>query len=266
MAVVRLGLAQVGFPADGDVLAQVRTCSEAAQEEGVDLLVFPEALTVPEDAAPNVLRSSAETLEGDFVKGLCQTADNCGIWIVATLFEQNADRSPCNTAVIVSSSGELCGSYRKCHLYDAHGTLESARMSAGDALFTPVETPFGKLGLGICYDLRFPEVVRSAVLQGCELFCLPAAWHDGPRKAGHWETLLRARAIENELFMAGACRAGKRYVERSMVVDPLGERVVAQETAVPGGELLCCDIDPAKVRAARNAMPVLEHRRPSLYA
>ena len=262
----RIGLAQVGYPTDSDVLTQVSDIARAAKESGVELLVFPEALTVSDNASAADVQASSEPLNGRFVQGLCEIAVSSSLWVVATLFEENPEGRPFNTAVVVNSAGDVRGAYRKCHLYDAHGTLESERMGTGSQLFAAIDTPFGKLGLGICYDLRFPEVVRTAALAGCELFVLPAAWHAGPHKEDHWQTLLKARAIENELFVAAACRAGERYVECSMVVDPLGVTVDADTVAVPGGELLCCDVRLSDVADARDAMPIFEHRRPELYA
>jgi predicted amidohydrolase len=114
--------------------------------------------------------------------------------------------------------------------------------------------------MGICYDLRFPEVARTLALAGSGLLLFPAAWHDGPNKPLHWKTLLRARAIENECFVAGICDAGTRYVGTSHVFDPLGNELVGGSD-----DLFTCDIDLDAVRSARYAMPVFSHRRPELY-
>lgn len=170
---------------------------------------------------------------------------------------------PFNTAVVVDSAGETRGFYRKTHLYDALSVQESERMAPGDRLFEPVDTPFCRLGIGICYDLRFPEVARASALAGCEVFVLPAAWVDGPHKASQWRTLLSARAIENEMFIAGLSRADARYVGESCIVNPLGEVVAC--AAGKEETLVIHDIDLNLIRTTRSNMPLFEHRRPRLY-
>ena len=262
--VTTIAIAQCGYPTDGDVTAQVERWLAVAAGAGASLVVFPEDLMSPSRLTPSELRDLAEPLEGPFVKSIRRACRGYGVWSVVTFYECNpVGGAPYNTAVLIDASGEVRGTYRKCHLYDAHGVLESERNTPGDTLFTPVEAPFGKLGLGICYDLRFPEVVRAAAIAGCQLFVFPSAWHDGPHKVSHWETLLRARAIENELFVVGACRAGERYTGRSLVANPLGNVLVRANGK--DEELLVCDIDQDAVLGAREAMPVLDHRHPELY-
>ena len=257
-----LGLAPSGFAAGGDVPAQIESYAAKAESLGVDLLVFPENLMCPRDLTAEELRELAEALDGPFVHDVADSAHRHGLWIVGTMSEINPRGGlPYNTAFVINSAGEVCGSYGKSHLYDAHGVRESDRMSKGDALCEPVHTPFCTLGLGICYDLRFPEVSRALALVGCDLLLYPAAWHDGPHKLEHWQTLLRARAIENECFVAGVCHAGERYVRRSAIYDPLG-----CELAVGDGDgLVTATIDTDAVVTARDAMPVFRHRRPELY-
>lgn len=259
---VTIALAQSGYPTDGDVLAQVESCVAQAQTAGAALVAFPEDLMCPRHLRSAELRALAEPLDGPFAHGLCDIAARHGLWLVATMFERNPAGPPFNTALVIDDTGSVRGSYRKCHLYDAHGVLESRRTTAGDALFQPLDAPFGRLGLGICYDLRFPELARAAALAGCDLLLYPACWHDGPHKREHWQTLLRARAIENELFVAGICHAGERFVENSLVADPLG-RIVTPEAY--GETLLFATIETQDAATAREAMPLLAHRRPELY-
>lgn len=286
----RIGLAQCGFPSDGDVVSMVERFAAEAQTAGCSLLVFPEDLMSPRPLTIEELRGQAEPVDGPFARAVGAAARRHGLWVVATMSEtvgrddapngragesgpppsacdEPAGPPPYNTAVVFDDAGAARRVYRKCHLYDAHGVYESDRMTAGDALCEPARAPFCTLGVGICYDLRFPESARAAALAGCDLVVYPACWYDGPEKAEHWRTLLRARAIENELFVAGACRAGERYVGRSLVADPLG-RVLAEGPAgcEANSELLVtCEIDVDAVAAARDAMPVLEHRRPDVY-
>ncbi len=260
---VTLALVQSGYPTDGDVLAQVEGYATEAQAAGADLLAFPEDLMCPRHLSSTELRELAEPLDGPFASTLCDIAARHGLWLVATMFEANpVGNPPFNTALVIDDTGTVRGSYRKCHLYDAHGVLESRRTSAGNALFRPINTPFGRLGLGICYDLRFPELARAEALAGCDLLIYPACWYDGPHKREHWQTLLQARAIENELFVAGICHAGGNFVEDSLVADPLGRILTPKVT---GEALLVTSIETQEAASAREAMPLLAHRRPDLY-
>ena len=178
---------------------------------------------------------------------------------------------PYNTAVVVDDAGCKRGMYRKTHLFDTDFVKESDKVAAGAELMAPILTPFCSLGVGICYDLRFPELARAAALAGCQVLVYPAAWVDGPRKVAQWRTLLAARAIENEMFVAGLSRcdrefgsARRDYAGHSCVFGPLGEEIATAEGASP--ELVVADIDVDAIAAARAAMPVLAHRRTDLYS
>ena len=259
----KIALAQMAHPADGDVIAAARQQAQAAANASAQLLVFPECLMTPFEKTPEDFAASAQPLEGPFTQAMRQLAREFGLWVVFTMNEENSKGgAPYNTAVVVDDQGRLVNRYRKTHLYIAHGLDESQKMSFGKELFPPVETPFCTLGLGICYDLRFPEMARVAALAGADLLVFPTAWVKGPHKLNHWRTLLAARAIENDLFVAGCCRPDSNYVGHSLVADPLGN-IIAE--AGEGSELLVVEIDRDKVVSARDAMPCLEHRRPTLY-
>ena len=264
-----IGLAQSGYPEDGNVIAQAREYVERAMAQGCQLLVFPENFMWPRKLSAKELFDLAEPVDGPFVQAMCEVMREFGLWAVFTMNEINpAGGPPFNVAIVVDGEGQVRGTYRKCHLYDALGVRESDRLSAGDALFTPIETPFCTLGVAICYDLRFPELARAAALAGCELLVYPAAWHVGRAKIEQWETLLRARAIENEIFVAGADRSGRGFVGCSLAADPMG-RILAE--GAPGTHedgkdaLVICEIDLERMATTRENMPILEHRRPELY-
>lgn len=264
-----MGLAQCGRAQSGTAVQQVQTFVRLAVQSKVELLVFPEALMRAGRSETCVASELAEPLDGPLVMSASQVARSAGTWLVLNLFEKTSDEElPYNTSVVLDASGDIRGLYRKCHLYDAHGIYESHQMAFGQSVCTPIRTPFCTLGLGTCYDLRFPELARRLALDGAEVLVFPAAWHAGPHKDLHWNTLLRARAIENECFVAGVCRAGARYVGQSVAFDPLG-RCLAQGPAgtdgASGEVLVCCDIDVDTVQTARDAMPALLHRRPELY-
>lgn len=264
----RLALAQCGWPDDGDVLKQVERYAAQSADAGAQLLVFPENLMLPQGVEPADIAAAAEPLDGPFATGIARIAAAHSLWIVFTMAESfpapgtlDGSAPPYNTAVVMDDAGTMRRVYHKCHLYDAHGVYESDRYTPGDALCEPTSAPFATLALGICYDLRFPETLR-AQLPVFDLALFPACWHDGPHKAEHWETLLRARAVENECYVAGICRCGEGLVEQSLVVDPLGQ-VVAR--APEGDALLVANVKSDDVERVRAAMPVLAHRRPELY-
>ena len=119
--------------------------------------------------------------------------------------------------------GAATAAYRKIHLYDSFGYRESDRLSGGPTEAVVVEIAGWQVGLMTCYDLRFPELARALVDAGAEVIVVPAAWLPGERKVDHWRTLVRARAIENTVFVVAAGQPGPRYTGHSMVGDPLGD-------------------------------------------
>ena len=261
-----IGLAQCCHPEKDhieDVLVMAKKWCEEAKAEGVNILVFPESLMTRYEKDRKAFLSEAQTLEGVFSSGMDALAKRYGLWLVYTVNEKNPQaQQPFNTAVVVADDGTKQGVYRKVHLFDTDFVKESDRMSSGDALFNPIQTPFGKIGLGICYDLRFPEVARFAALRGCDILIYPAAWVDGRLKAEQWRVLLAARAIENELFVAGLSRVDKGYIGQSGIYSPDGVLLAS------GGQhemLVTARIQLKDIERTRSAMPVLHHRRPELY-
>lgn len=258
-----LALAQCAHPDDGDVLGMVDTWAGMAERQGADLLVFPESLMTPFELPRDQFIEAAEPVDGPFARAMDGIARSHGLWMVYTMNEQNPNGGPpFNTAVVVDDEGSQRSVYRKVHLFDAGAFRESDKMTAGNAIFEPLETPFCRLGLGICYDLRFPELARRQALAGCELLVYPAAWVAGEDKIDQWRTLARARAIENGIFVAGLSRTGASYIGHSLVSGPTG-RVLASADATE--QLLCCRIDTTEVATAQQETPALRSRRPELY-
>ncbi|WP_166849991.1 nitrilase-related carbon-nitrogen hydrolase [Isoptericola sp. BMS4] len=165
-----------------------------------------------------------------------------------------------NTVVAVDASGALVGAYQKVHLYDAFGTRESDRLEPGPADAPPLVVRLGDLTFGVvtCYDLRFPESVRRLVDAGADVVVVPAAWLDGPHKADHWRTLLRARAIENTSVVVGVGMAGPGLVGRSLLAGPDGAVGLELDDAE---QVRTVDIDPEPLAEARRRNPSLKNRR-----
>lgn len=266
----KLALAQCRHPEDGDVAALVDDYLGKARDAGANIVVFPESLMTPYEMSAEQFLTAAEELNGPFCTTINELARTHGMWVVYTANERSiGGNRPFNTAVVVDDKGEVRGSYRKTHLFDTDFTRESDKVMPGCALFPPLETPFCKLGLGICYDLRFPELARAAALAGCDVLVFPSAWVDGPDKVRQWKTLLSARAIENELFVAGVSRCDRGfgaderdYAGNSCVFDPLGNEIAA--AGLDEG-VVVAEVDTDEISRVRAAMPVLAHRRVELY-
>ena len=244
--------------------AFVQTMGEIARDAGLWLVFTVNEKNTAGEAPASTTSTTSElpvNTAGEAPASTTSTTTRASVSSAASS-SNNLPARPFNTAVVMDSDGHVQASYRKTHLYAAHGIDEHEKMSTGSALFTPLKTPFCTLGLGICYDLRFPEVARAAALAGCNVLLFPAAWVAGPSKVRHWETLLAARAIENELFVAGCCRPDRNCIGHSQVINPLGEVIAHAEE---GEQLLVAEIDLDQVKSARANMPCFEHRRPELY-
>ena len=223
---------------------------------GADLVVFPEAFARDFGEAGSDVSAYAEGLDGPFAQQVEATAADRATTIVAGMFETSADPARPHNTLVMRGAAEAA--YRKVHLYDSFGYRESDRLLAGPAEPTLVTVGGWRVGLMTCYDLRFPELARLLVDRGAELLVLPAAWVAGPRKVDHWTTLVRARAIENTVFVAAAAQPGPRYCGHSMVVDPLGD-VLAE--AGDGPAVLRTTLDRESLTTARDTNPSLANRR-----
>jgi len=209
-------------------------------------------------------RSVAQPLSGAFVDGLAESARDAGVWVVAGVIESPDDPEGLayNTTVILDSAGFLVASYRKSHLFDAFGYLESDDLAAGDRLFEPIPTPLGRAAVLVCYELRFPEVSRRLVLDGAEVLLVPSAWVEGRLKEQQWRTLVMARAIENACYVVAPGQTGNGFIGDSLIVDPMG--LVLAEAGVEE-DILVAEVDRSRVESARVAVPALAQRHPELY-
>ena len=241
-----------------DNLARLTALVRQAADAGAELVVGPEAV-MHDFGRPDVpLGPVSEPLDGPFATGLRDLARELGITVVAGMFESAEDGRAYNTVVAVGADGELLGSYRKMHLFDALGWVESERLApgAGDLLTFSLEGL--TFGVQTCYDVRFPELSRAYVDRGVDVLVVPAAWVAGPLKEAQWRTLVAARAIESTSYAVVASQSPPRYVGCSAVIDPLGVTVAA----VPTTEgLAVADLLPSRVAEVRAAIPSLQHRR-----
>lgn len=261
---MRIAIAQLTCSSNKQAnLDKAKRYIEKAKGEKADLVLLPETFMVyPEKGVPYA--DVAEFLDGPFVAGLAQAAAENRIYVVCGMYEKKAGDGirAYNTTVVLNSSGELIQSYRKTHLYDAFAYKESQWVIPGDEGLEVFETEFGKVGLLVCYELRFPEICRQLVLQGVDFLLIPTAWMAGLMKEEQFEILIRARAIENTVYICAADQTGSHFAGRSMAVDPMG---VIAASAGEEEALLIADMDPDRIRRVREKLPCLQHRRPALY-
>lgn len=245
-------------------LAKAEMLIAEAVRRGSDLVCFPEMWTSGFDWP--YLVENAEEHEG-VIEQVAALARRHRIWINGSLPSVTEEGRVANTSILFNAEGEQAGVYRKVHLFSL--LHEDRHLAAEDSL-TVVDTPWGKIGLSICYDIRFPEQFRSHALQGARLVLTPAAF-PYPR-LDHWQVLSRARAIENQMFLVGVNRVGSedfgtdgivRYFGNSVLIDPWGKLLL--EASETEEELLTASIDLCYADELRLQMRVLEDRRPELY-
>ncbi|QZY30697.1 carbon-nitrogen hydrolase family protein [Nocardioides coralli] len=236
--------------------ADNRDLLEELTPEGVDLTVFPEAFARDFGKPGSDVSGFAEPLDGPFATELERVAQARDATLLAGLFETSEDlQRPFNTLVL---RGRARADYRKVHLYDSFGYRESDRLTAGPISAPVVELGGLAVGLMTCYDLRFPEQSRALVDAGAEVLVIPAAWVAGERKVDHWRTLVRARAIENTVYVVAVGQPAPRYTGHSMVVDPLGD-VIAEAGEEPA--VLTATLEREVLVEARRTNPSLANRR-----
>jgi predicted amidohydrolase len=268
---VRAAAVQLNATADRDRNLEVaERLVRSAAAEGAALIVLPEKWTVLGDA--ETLRAGAEPLDGRSIGAARAWARELGVHLVAGSFAERVPESAglANTSVLIGPAGELAAVYRKIHMFDVDVGGISYRESetedpgedivVGDVAGTPV-------GLSVCYDLRFPELYRILALRGAEVIAVPSAFTLETGR-DHWEVLLRARAIENQLFVIGAGQIGEapphyRSYGRSAIVDPWG---VVLATAPDTECHIVADLDFDRMERVRESLPSLANRRPEHYA
>ncbi len=203
----------------------LRYISQAAQR-GAKLCAFPEFMMcyTPSSQSAADLASIAEKIDGEFVLSISEEAKRNSIQVIGTLYEKSPKPNRVyDTSFLIDKNGKVVSTYRKIHLYDALGFKESAKLYAGSSIAKPVKTSVGKMGMMICYDLRFPEMSRMLASSGSEILVVPSAWVQGKMKEEHWLTINKTRAIENGCYLISPDQVGNIYCGRSLVIDPYGK-------------------------------------------
>ncbi|TYR80816.1 carbon-nitrogen hydrolase family protein [Priestia megaterium] len=264
---MRVAIAQLTSTLDKDSnLQKAKEYISQAKNQGADFVLLPELYMAAAVPGSGVLPVEvAESLDGPFVSNLASIARENNINVVCGIFEtkQDDEKRAYNTTVFISRMGEVKSAYRKTHLYDAFSYKESDSVAPGENNYQVTETEFGKIGLMVCYEVRFPEIARQFALQGADILFMPSGWVVGPMKEDHWETLIRARAIENTMFVCGANQVGNIFSGRSLIVDPMG---VILSSAGEEEELIFADFDLNRLQRVRKKLPSVENRKAELYS
>ena len=239
-----------------------------AVKNKAQLICFPEFQMAysPAEQKAEELHKIAEKIDGNFISTLSSSAKRNKINVIATLYEfidtNKQNHKVFDTAVIINERGKLESVYRKVHLYDALGSKESKKLIAGSIIERPTRTSVGNLGLLICYDMRFPEISRILTVNGARILISPSAWVAGFMKQEHWEIMLKARAIENGVYVIAPNQLGNIYSGHSMVIDPFGTALVDMGNR-EGMEIM--DIDNSRINTIRRRLPLLKNRRTDVY-
>ncbi|EOM75104.1 carbon-nitrogen hydrolase [Rhodococcus rhodnii] len=272
---LRIGLTQ--WHATTDVEANVATavrCIERAAEGGAAVVALPEnGLMLGTNSE---MRAAASGVDGDPVRSLRDAARRFGVVVVLGGMKNTTDDGVFNSALVIDASGEIAGRYDKLHLFDANiggQSFEASSVEKPGSELVVVDVDGVRLGLTICYDVRFPEVARALAVAGAEVILVPAAFVYATGEA-HWHTLLRARAIENLAYVVAPATvrsADPEYTDgfttygHALAVGPWGSVLADLGDATEAVEVL--ELDMAEVEAARAKLPVLGGRRdPSVYA
>lgn len=281
-AAFRVGLVQMTCSTDPEVnlakaVAKVRqAASEGAQVVCLQELFRSQYFCRTEDHS---LFALAEPIPGPSTGELAKVARECGVVIIASLFERRAAGLYHNTAVVLGADGEISGLYRKMHIPDDPLYYEKFYFTPGDLGFRNFETPFGRIGVLVCWDQWYPEGARVTALQGAHILFYPTAigWHPsekaqyGAGQLDAWRTIQRSHAIANGVYVAAVNRVGYEGTKEegiefwgnSFVADPFGQ-VIAQASA-DQEEILFAECDPAKQEEVRQHWPFLRDRRIDAY-
>ncbi|MGA7142374.1 MAG: carbon-nitrogen hydrolase family protein [Nitrososphaeraceae archaeon] len=243
-----------------------------AAKKKVELVCFPEfqmAYSPIEQSAKELSTIAENAINGNFITTLRKEAKRHRIKIIATIYEnintkrkKKTDYRVSDTAIMISEKGDVMSIYRKLHLYDALGFKESAKLVGGDKIERPVKVGIGKIGLEICYDIRFPEMSRILTLDGADVLAIPSGWVQGIMKEEHWQIMLKARAIENGCYVIAPDQVGNIFSGQSMVIDPFGITLLDMGNK-EGVEVV--EIARDRVEFVRKSLPLLKNRRTDVY-
>lgn len=241
-----------------------------AAEQGAALVVLPEMFSIMSAKATDKVKLKEQFGEGKVQNFLLQQAKKNNIWLVGGTVPISCDdphkvRAAC---IVYDAQGKVAARYDKMHLFDVvlsetEFYKESDTTEAGEAKVIVVDTPIGKLGLAVCYDIRFSMLFNRLFRAGAEIIAIPAAF-TVKTGAAHWQLLTRSRAVENFCYVVGACQGGTHAGERqtyghSLIIEPWGTVLAERLETTPG--VVCADIDLEHLHKIRKSIPVGDHQR-----
>jgi predicted amidohydrolase len=269
LVAIRVGAIQMTSTADLSAnLESAQALVRSAADMGAEFVALPENFAfLRREGQPF---PCAQGLDGEIVSALRELAQRHAIWLLGGTFPEAipGQERIHNTSVLIDPDGELKAIYRKIHLFDVDlrnngggAYVESNYVVAGEEVVV-AETPFGGVGMSVCYDLRFPEIYRRMADHGACFLAVPSAFTPETGK-DHWEVLLRARAIENQAFVIAPAQCGQHSSDRSsygrsLIADPWG-LVLARAGDRPSAIVADCDLEA--LQSIRSGLPALQHRR-----
>ncbi|XP_045528898.1 nitrilase and fragile histidine triad fusion protein NitFhit [Pieris brassicae] len=246
-----------------------------AAKDDAQMIFFPEACDFICDNKKDTLSSAESILSGNTIKQYRELASKHNVWLSMGGVHEKDDTDPTkifNTHIIIDNNGEIVQTYRKLHLFDVEIPEKNIRLKESDFctpgghIVSPIESPVGKIGMSICYDMRFPELSTSLSILNAEILTFPSAFTYATG-AAHWHILLRARAIENQCYVIAAAQTGQHNAKRrsyghALCVSPWGEVLADCEEGSPCYKV----VEIGDCRDVRKNMPVFQHRRPDVYS
>lgn len=240
-----------------------------AARNGAKIIALPEMFNCPY-SGENFKKYAEDEVDSKTLRLLADVCEEEKVHLIAGSIPEVEEEKVYNTSFIISPTGKIIGKFRKLHLFDidiTNGTrfFESHSITKGNEI-TVLETEYCKIGVCICYDIRFPELIRQMALMDVKLIFVPAAFSTttGPK---HWELLFKARALDNQLYIAGIspsrdCEGTYKPYANSLVVDPWGD-IIAKAGELE--EIIYAEIDLNYLEKVRRELPLLKHRRPEMY-
>lgn len=278
----RIGLVQMSCSTDaGENLAKAVERTREAAARGAQIVCLQELFRSQYFCRQETaeLFDLAETIPGPSTQALGRAAKELGIVLIASLFEKRARGLYHNTAAVLNPDGEIAGLYRKMHIPDDPLYFEKFYFTPGDLGFRNFDTPFGRIGVLVCWDQWYPEGARLTALQGADILFYPTAigWHPaekaqyGAQQVAAWQTIQRAHAIANGIYVAavnrvgfeGTAEAGLEFWGHSFVADPFG--MVVAEAGESAEEILVVECDRGRIEEVRRNWPFFRDRRIDAY-
>ncbi len=266
MEKLRVALAQFTSVSDPEAnLKKAIRFMEMAHDNSAKMIVFPEYSNFYAESklGADDLYEIAESSNSEFLKGVSEAANKLQIAVVIGVYERGERRPEVHSAAyIIKNDGKIAAKYRKSHLFVAFGSSEAERLIASDDRPMIFDYMGFKFGTIMCYEIRFPELARQTALLGADALIVPSAWYAGYNKMDQWEVLVKARAMENTMYVLTSNQISSIYTGTTMASDPAGI-VIARATEEEG--LIYADLSKDRILRVREALPLLKQRRKELY-